>query len=59
MSKDKLVPIPFQKRIFFRVQGADTATVFCEEFYDLVAKDDRYSDLRMFKLDCNQEVPKY
>ncbi|OBT16682.1 hypothetical protein A9266_19025 [Vibrio tasmaniensis] len=59
LSKNKLAQIPFQKRILFRVQGADTATVFCEEIYDLVAEDDRYSDLRMFKLECNQEVPKY
>ncbi|WP_261886077.1 hypothetical protein [Vibrio pomeroyi] len=59
LSEVKLAQIPFQKRILLRVQGADTATVFCEEIYDLVAQDDRYSDLRMFKLDCNQEVPKY
>ncbi|WP_244291694.1 MULTISPECIES: hypothetical protein [Vibrio] len=59
LSKDKLENHPVNKRILFRVKGAETATIFCEELYDLVASDDNYSYLRETKLDCNSEVPLY
>ncbi|USD31537.1 MULTISPECIES: hypothetical protein [Vibrio] len=59
LSEEKLLNTPFHKRVLFRVKGAETATIFCEEIYDLARKNSLFEDLRMFKLDCDQEVPKY
>ena len=59
LSEEKLKEIPFHKRVLFRVKGAEIATVFCEEIYDLVSDVDTFGDLRKFKLDCDKEVPKY
>jgi hypothetical protein len=59
LSEEKLFNTPFNKRVLFRVKGAETATIFCEEIYDFARKSSLFEDLRMFKLDCDQEVPKY
>lgn len=59
LSEKKLTNISFNKRILFRIKGAETVTVFCEEIYDLISNDSYYSDLRKRKLDCSKEVPKY
>ncbi len=59
LSDEKLKNIPFQNRVLFRVKGAETATIFCEEIFDIVKGNKSFSDLRAFKLDCDKEVPKY
>lgn len=59
LSKKKLLGTPLNQRVLFRVKGAETVTIFCEEIYDLAKKSSLFEDLRMFKLDCDQEVPKY
>ncbi|HFQ5289996.1 TPA: DUF1629 domain-containing protein [Vibrio vulnificus] len=59
LSEEKLNKIPLQNRVLFRVKGAETATIFCEEIFDLVSGTESFSDLRVFKLDCDKEVPKY
>ncbi len=59
LSEQKLKRTPWHKRILFRVKGAETATIFCEEIFDLVSCKETFRDLRAFKLDCSKEVPKY
>ncbi|UUM32476.1 imm11 family protein [Vibrio japonicus] len=59
LSEEKLRQVPFHKRVLFRVHGAETATIFCEEIYDLVNCGNMFNDLRTLKLDCDKEVPKY
>ena len=59
LSEAKLKKIPLQNRVLFRVKGAETTTIFCEEIFDLVSVTESFSDLRAFKLDCDKEVPKY
>ena len=58
LCKDKLKKVPFQKRIIYRVEGADSAVFFAPEIYDLLINDSRFSLLRKLKKNTSVRAPK-
>jgi hypothetical protein len=59
VSEEKLKSYPLQKRVLFRVEGAEIATIFCEEVYNLITADFTYFGLRTMKLNCDTQVPEF
>ncbi|WP_335899756.1 imm11 family protein [Shewanella algae] len=50
ISEEKLKNTPFNKRVVFRVKGAETAMFFCEEVFNILNCDSSFKDLRMEKV---------
>jgi hypothetical protein len=58
LSAEKLRQIPLQKRVAFRVKGADTTIFYCEELFDAVVVMPEFDMLRKVKVSTNKEAPK-
>ncbi len=58
VSEIKMKSIPLNKRIVFRVKGAETAMFFSEEIYDVIDGLSEFDSLRKIKLSCDKRAPK-
>jgi hypothetical protein len=58
-SEEKLRSIPMDKRIAFRVKGAETALFFCEELFDVLDSSSEFDVLRKAKISTNDIAPKF
>ncbi len=58
ISEKKMKLLPLNKRIVFRVRGAETAMFFSEEIYDAIDGLSEFSSLRKIKLNCDKRMPK-
>lgn len=59
ISDEKLSKIPLEKRVAFRVKGANTTTFFCEELFDVIVRDREFDPLRKAKLSTDNEAPTF
>ncbi|HDM8153035.1 TPA: hypothetical protein P0E35_001403 [Vibrio harveyi] len=59
LSPEKILNIPFHKRVVYRAEGADTAVFFTPEIYDLINNDSRFSLVRKMKKNTSTRAPKF
>ncbi|MFH4560320.1 imm11 family protein [Vibrio diabolicus] len=59
LSEEKLKRIPLNKRIAFRVKGAETVMFFCEEFFNEVGSLSEFDVLRKAKVSTLDRAPKF
>ncbi|EHC7289596.1 imm11 family protein [Vibrio parahaemolyticus] len=59
LSEEKLKSIPLNKRIAFRVKGAETVMFFCEEFFNEVGSLSEFDVLRKAKVSTLDRAPKF
>ena len=59
LSASKLSAIPLEKRVVFRVKGAETAIFFCEEFFDVINTKPSFAKLRKTKISTADVTPKF
>ncbi|EGR1569475.1 hypothetical protein ABVF67_003562 [Vibrio parahaemolyticus] len=59
LSPEKILNIPFHKRVVYRAEGADTAVFFAPEIYDLISNDSRFSLVRKMKKNTSTRAPKF
>ncbi|MCE7557191.1 imm11 family protein [Aliivibrio fischeri] len=59
LSEEKLLTYPLEKRILFRVKGAEIATFYSEDIYDLINNNERFNELRKIILNTSQEAPTF
>ncbi|MFC3153240.1 hypothetical protein ACFOEK_19530 [Litoribrevibacter euphylliae] len=58
LSAEKIEQIPFEKRIVYRPQNADTVIFFAPEVYDLVKSDPQFALVRKLKKNTSMRAPK-
>ncbi|MEF1193627.1 hypothetical protein QTO04_30935, partial [Vibrio parahaemolyticus] len=59
LNPEKILNIPFHKRVVYRAEGADTAVFFAPEIYDLISNDSRFSLVRKMKKNTSTRAPKF
>lgn len=59
LSEAKLRAIPLEKRVVFRVKGAETAMFFCEEFFDVINPNSNFDKLRKAKINTKNFAPEF
>ncbi len=59
LSDTKLNEIQFNKRVIYRIKGAETAVFFAPEIYDLIINDYRFYLVRKIKKNTSMRAPKF